>query len=67
MMNPAYTPEEGYRNLLERAEAYFLRMGAREELPFGVAAWLDDLDYIRARELVEMAVTPEPVELDVPL
>lgn len=61
-MNLDLAPEEAYRELVARAEAYFLRVfpiRADERRPFGVQRWLNDLEDTRTRELVEAQVERE--------
>jgi hypothetical protein len=73
-MNLALTPAETYRDLVDRAEAYFRRVFIDSPnapyIPFGVRQWLLDLDHARIRELAEPVTERETTcedSWDVPL
>lgn len=49
-MNEGYTVDERLRNLVDRAEGYFLKIGNQQRLPEGVLRWLEDLTRLRDLE-----------------
>jgi hypothetical protein len=52
-MQESYSIEERYRDLVERAEAYFRRMADAGHAHSGMRRWLGDCTRTRDLELVE--------------